>query len=84
MEDLVGQPGGGLVVPGYEGALGRVPAHRVRAGDELSPALQEQEGQGLLDAGAVHLHRLNHNGTKASAKDTPVIPQNALWRMGFI
>ena len=63
MEDLVGQPGGGTVVPGHEGELCRVSADAVRAADELSPSRQEEDVQGLLHSStehALHLRHTNH------------------------
>lgn len=58
MVDLVGYSGGGLEVPGDERAVGGVSAHAVGARYEVRTTSQEQDVQGLLDAGFVHVHHL--------------------------
>lgn len=49
MVNLVGDLGGGLVVPGDEGAFSRIPAYRVGACYKLRTTPQEENVQGLLD-----------------------------------
>ncbi|KAF3844959.1 hypothetical protein F7725_008122 [Dissostichus mawsoni] len=70
--DLVGEPGGGLVVPGDERAVGRVSAHTVRARYEVHTTSQKQDVQGLLDPGFVHfLHLETHINIKSHSKNIP-------------
>lgn len=69
MVDLVGDSGCALEVPGDEGAVGRVPAHAVRAGHEVRATAQEQDVQGLLDVRLVHVHHLEAANTHTHTRD---------------
>lgn len=69
LEDLVGESGGRLKVPGDERPIGGVSTDRIGAADQLSPAAQEQDVQRLLNWRLIDPQRL----TAAS------VPGSDLW-----
>lgn len=67
VEDLVGEFGGGLEVPGDERSLGRVSTHGVGAAHELSAAAQEHDVQRLLNRSFIHAQHLRHTAAETQA-----------------
>ncbi len=64
LEDLVGESGGRLKVPGDERPIGGVSTDRIGAADQLSPAAQEQDVQRLLNRRLIDPQRLETHAQK--------------------